>query len=112
MCYPGVLRCLKTAVAKGPITNNLEDRACAHVEHKLNRAIGYPNVNVISAIPLQYNLETSCYEHVHEPDTHLKNAAPNYRLEVGLLKFSAQDYLECSEFSIVYGESLCLPTQL
>jgi len=103
MCYPAVLHCLQTAVAKGPILNTLEDRAWAPIEHKLNCATGYPNVNVIGATPLQYNLETNCYEQVQRPDTHLTYAAPNYRLEAGLLKFSAKDYLECSEFSIVYG---------
>ena len=112
MCHPAVHRCLKQAIAHGPILNTEADRAWAPIEHKLNCAVGYANVNVSDASGLHFDELKNQYVHARQHQKHLggqghqkhlKYAAPSYRSPAAILKFSKDDYLQCPEFRVVYG---------
>ena len=112
MCHPAVHRCLKQAIAHGPILNTEADRAWAPIEHKLNCAVGYANVNVSDASGLHFDELKNQYVHARQHQKHLggqghqkhlKYAAPSYRSPASILKFSKDDYLQCPEFRVVYG---------
>ena len=92
---PGLRNCLENAITQGPILNTVEDREWAPVEHSLNSAVGCYNVNW-SELKLQ-----SIHSVQHEEKLHY--AMPQYKLDNKLLKFTAEDYLDCDEFQVVYG---------
>ena len=102
MCHPAVHRCLKQAIAHGPILNTEEDRAWAPIEHKLNCAVGYSNVNVNDA-GLHFDELKNQFVRAERSEAHLKYAAPSLRSPASILKFSKEDYLQCPEFRVVYG---------
>ena len=98
---PGLRNCMENAVAKGPILNSVEDREWAPVEHRLNCANG----SDIHSGSYNVNWSDAKVQAVHSTkhEEHLHYAMPQYKPDNKLLKFTADDYLSCPEFQVVYG---------